>query len=127
MAQVTLNIAGHAYSVACDDGQEDRIRKLGEYLDQKVGGFARTLGPVGEPRLLLLGALVIADELAEANDALRRQRVRGSMEGHDGAAHAGLTHAGLTHDSAAVDALATGIENLAARIEAVAARLEEAS
>ena len=120
MAQVTLTINGHSYAVACDDGQEERIRKLGEYIDSKVAGFARTLGPVGEPRLLLLGALVIADELAEANDALRRQRALKSGDGHDYLQE-------LQAQEQAADALALGIENLAGRIEAVAARLEEGS
>lgn len=120
MAQVTLSINGHSYAVACDDGQEERIRKLGEYLDSKVIGFARSLGPVGEPRLMLLGALVIADELADANDALRRQRAQRIVDGHE---HGQTVP--VEPDHAAVEAIAEGIENLAARIEAVAARLED--
>lgn len=122
MVQVTLSINGHSYAVACDDGQEERIRKLGEYLDSKVGTFARSLGPVGEARLLLLGALVIADELAEANDALRRQRAQRIVDGHD---HGSGQILVPEPDQAVLDALAEGIENLAARIEAVAARFEE--
>jgi cell division protein ZapA len=108
MAQVNLTVNGRPFAVTCDDGQEARIRRLGEYVDAKVAEFVRSIGQVGEARLLLLAALVIADELAEATEALRQER----SGLHDAAA------------SAAVDAAANGIHGLAQRVEAIAARLE---
>ena len=108
MAQVSLTVNGRPFAVTCDDGQEARIRRLGEYVDAKVAEFVRSIGQVGEARLLLLSALVIADELAEATEALRQQR----SGAHDAAA------------GAAVDAAATGVHGLAQRVEALAARLE---
>jgi cell division protein ZapA len=108
MAQVSLTINGRPYVVTCDDGQEARIRRLGEYVDAKVAEFVRSVGQVGEARLLLLSALVIADELADANEALRLER--------SGAPDADA--------DAAVDAAATGVHRLAQRVEALAARLE---
>jgi cell division protein ZapA len=112
VAQVTVSINGRPYPVACDDGQEERIRGLAQYIDGKVGEFAAKLGQIGEARLLLLAGLVLADELAEATDALRRQR-RSAAVG------------GSSYGSTADGVLATGIENLAERIEAIAARLEK--
>jgi cell division protein ZapA len=114
MAQVTVTINGKTYPVACDDGQEERIRHLARYLDGKIVEFAKNLGSVGEARLLLLAGLVIADELAEANDALLRAR-RGAAAASNGQGR---------HDAAAEAVLAAGIDNLAARVEAIAARLE---
>ncbi|HZS82303.1 MAG TPA: cell division protein ZapA [Stellaceae bacterium] len=111
MAQVTLTINGRSYPVACDDGQEDRIRQLGQYIERKVAEFAAKLGQIGDARLILMAALVITDELAEATEAMRRQRQTGNGAGHD-------------RDAATEAVLAAGIESLAARIEAVAARLE---
>jgi cell division protein ZapA len=108
MAQVSLTVNGRPFAVTCDDGQEARIRRLGEYVDAKVVEFVRSVGQVGEARLLVLAALVIADELAEATEALRQAR----NGAHDAAA------------SAAVDAAANGIHGLAQRVEAIAARLE---
>jgi cell division protein ZapA len=108
MAQVSLTVNGRPFAVTCDDGQEARIRRLGEYVDAKVAEFVRSVGQVGEARLLLLAALVIADELAEATEALREER----SGVHDAAA------------STAVDAAASGIHGLAQRVEALAARLE---
>ena len=110
MGQVNLTVNGHPFTVTCDDGQETRIRRLGQYVDAKVAEFVGTLGQVGEARLLLLAALVIADELADANEALRLER-DGSR-----AAEAAAT--------AATDTAAEGIHGIAQRVEAIAARAE---
>ena len=69
MGQVTVPVNGRSYTISCDDGQEGRIRRLAQYVDAKVGEFVGTFGQVGEARLLLLAALVIADELSDANEA----------------------------------------------------------
>jgi cell division protein ZapA len=70
MGQVSVPVNGRSYSITCDDGQETRIRRLAHYIDAKVGEFVGKVGQVGEARLLLLAALVIADELSDANDVL---------------------------------------------------------
>jgi cell division protein ZapA len=113
MAQVNVTINGKSYPVACDDGQEERIRHLARYIDGKVAEFAKSLGAVGEARLLRLAGLVVADELAEANEQILRAR-RG----------AAAVNGPGRHDAAAEAVLAAGIDDLAARIEAIAARLE---
>ena len=86
MGQVTVPVNGRSYAITCDDGQEPRIRRLAQYVDAKVGEFVASVGQVGEARLLLLAALVIADELSDANDALERERKRAETvaNGRDG-------------------------------------------
>lgn len=106
MGQVSLTINGRPFAVTCDDGQEGRIRRLGQYVDAKVAEFVGSIGQIGEARLLLLTALVITDELADANEALRLER--------NGARAA----------EAATEATASGINGIAQRVEAIAARLE---
>ena len=108
MGQVNLTINSRPFAVTCDDGQEGRIRLLGQYVDAKVAEFAGNIGQVGEARLLLLAALVIADELADANEALRRER----------------SGARAAEADAAAEAAASGINGIAQRVEAIAARLE---
>jgi cell division protein ZapA len=76
MGQVSVPVNGRSYAITCDDGQETRIRRLAQYVDAKVAQFVGSVGQVGEARLLLLAALVIADELSDANDALERERNR---------------------------------------------------
>jgi cell division protein ZapA len=105
-----LTVNGRPFAVACDDGQEVRIRRLGQYVDAKVAEFVGSLGQVGEARLLLLAALVIADELADANEALRVER--------SGA------RAAEAEATAATNAAASGIHKIAQRVEAIAARAE---
>lgn len=114
MAQVMLTINGRSYPIACDDGQEDRIRQLGQYLDGKVAEFARKWGQIGDARLILMAGLVVTDELAEATEAARKLR----------RTTANPATVGQDRDAATEAVLAAGIESLAARIEAVAARLE---
>ena len=76
MGQVSVPVNGRSYAITCEDGQETRIRRLAQYVDAKVAEFVGSVGQVGEGRLLLLAALVIADELSDANDALERERKR---------------------------------------------------
>jgi cell division protein ZapA len=103
MPQVSITINGRSYPVACDEGEEGRIRDLARMIDSKVAGFARQVGQAGEARLLVLAALVLADELNEANEAAQR----------------------LGNQSAPDNAIVAGsVARLAQRIEAVAARLE---
>ena len=102
MAQITVTINGRGYPVACNDGEEQRIGELARYVDSKVKVFARDLGQIGEARLLLLAALVLADELADA-------------QAETGGAAAANGGAGK---------LAEEVETLTQRIEAIASRLE---
>ncbi|HEV8033101.1 MAG TPA: cell division protein ZapA [Stellaceae bacterium] len=108
MGQVVVKINGRDFALRCADGQEPRLRRLAQYVDAKIGEFVKTLGQVGEARLILLAALAIADELSDANDALERGS---SGEAND-----------QTTDAAAE--AASGIDNLTQRIESIAARIK---
>ena len=79
-SEVSGDDTGRTFTITCDDGQEARTRRLAQYVDAKVGQFVANVGQVGDAKLLLLTALVIADELADANDALERERNRASPE-----------------------------------------------
>lgn len=109
MPEVHLTINGRSYPVSCEEGQQPRLKELAQYLDAKTTEFQRTLGPVGEARLLVLAALVIADELADARATL------------DKAAENAAPANGVD-----TDLLAQGIDELTARIGAIADRLEMA-
>jgi cell division protein ZapA len=110
MSQVSVTVNGHPYKIECDDGQEPRIRRLAQYLDARVGEFVKNIGQVGEARLLLLAALVITDELSDANEALQQAQSR--------------HRAAETAADDAVAAATGGIHGIAQRIEALTARLD---
>lgn len=110
MGQVVVKVNGRDFALSCPDGQEPRIRRLAQYVDSKIGEFIAALGQIGEARLVLLAALVIADELSDANEALLEERSRIRFAGDS--------------ESEPSEAAASGIRGIAERIEAIAARLE---
>jgi cell division protein ZapA len=65
MATVTVEINGRPYAVGCADGQEERVRILAKQFDANVRQVAAEVGHVGDLRLFLMGALLLADELHE--------------------------------------------------------------
>ena len=69
MATVTVDINGRPYAVGCADGQEERVRILARQFDAHVRQVGREVGNVGDIRLFLMAALVLADELQEARMA----------------------------------------------------------
>jgi cell division protein ZapA len=64
MSNVTLTIGGRQYRVACADGQEDHIVRLGAAIDEKLSTMGDNAGP-NEARALLFAALLLADEIYE--------------------------------------------------------------
>ena len=63
MSNVTLQIGGRSYTVACADGEESHITSLGRSIAEKV----EQMGPGhSEARQLLFASLLLADELHEA-------------------------------------------------------------
>lgn len=66
MAEVTLSIAGRAYSVACRDGEEPHLQRLESLLARHSEGAQRASGGLNSERTLLFLALILADLLDEA-------------------------------------------------------------
>lgn len=108
MGQVQIRINGRSYEIACDDGEEDHVAELGRFIDKRVGDLAQRLGQVGDSRLLVMAALVIADELSEAYGALEDARLGELAAGRPA----------LDSDQAA------NLSALAERIDLIAAGLE---
>lgn len=94
MSDVALSIGGRSYRVACADGEEAHLQRLGAMIDEKLA----TMGPAAnqnEARALLFAALLLADEAFEA-----KQPKAGEPD------------------------FAPQLESLAARLENIAAHLE---
>jgi cell division protein ZapA len=68
MAEVTLHVGGHAYKVACRDGEEDHLRRLAAFVDGKIVEARSAVGDLSEVRQLLLAALLLADEQIDAQN-----------------------------------------------------------
>lgn len=65
MAEVTLEIGGRSYAVACRDGEEDHLIGLGRLVDAKAQDAGRAMGAMTENRHLLVTALLLADSMKE--------------------------------------------------------------
>ena len=88
MPLVNVMVNSRAYTIACDEGEENHLRELAEHVDDKVKELLGSVGQVGDQRLLLMAALLIADEHYEAVAQLRqRLQELGELEGfHDAVA-----------------------------------------
>ena len=84
MAQVDVSVNGQSYRIACEDGQEDRLVDLAAMVDEKVIGLVNQIGQVGSNRLLVMAALVIADELVDLkNEAGSSQELEDNSNQQD--------------------------------------------
>ena len=70
MAQVTIKINGYAYTVGCEDGQEEHLQAMAAEIERRIGGIRALGGQSGEARLLVLAALLMADELHDLGEVL---------------------------------------------------------
>jgi cell division protein ZapA len=107
MAQINVEVNGKPYAVGCEDGQESHLQDLARLFDHQVRQVSQDMGQLGDTRLFLMGALLLADELYDAKarlDALQAEVTR------------------LQADRSRFEGRAVGaLESAAARIEKLAA------
>jgi len=72
VGQVSVSINGRQYRMACDDGQEGHLTQLAQDLDQRIEQLRNDFGEIGDMRLTIMAALLIADEMSEQGHRLRR-------------------------------------------------------
>lgn len=102
MAQVTVQINGRNYQVACGDGEQERISGLAAFVDGKVQELVGSLGNIGDQRLLVMASLLLADELWEQREGGAPPKPSNSE----------------TKSAAAIEALADRLDQIASRLEA---------
>jgi cell division protein ZapA len=65
VAEVTLEIGGRSYAIACRDGEEAHLVGLSKLVDAKAQDASRAMGAMTENRHLLVTALLLADSFKE--------------------------------------------------------------
>jgi cell division protein ZapA len=118
MSQVTVAINGRKFRLACEDGQEGHLAQLAGELDRRIGELRTRFGEIGDSRLMLMAALLIADEFAENSTRLRQleEELASLQEARIASAeHAKATQAAI---SAALNSAAERIEGLTKRLNA---------
>ena len=119
MPLVNVTVNGRAYTIACDEGEEEHLKELAGHVDAKVRELTGSVGQVGDQKLMLMAAVLITDELLEA-----RARLEGHAKkvGELSEAHAELSgRAGQSEDRAA-----RTLEDTAKRIECIVEKLNAA-
>jgi cell division protein ZapA len=73
MGQVSVTLNGRTYRLACEEGEEERLVELSSHVKERVEQLTLEFGQVGDERLLLMTAILIADELWDTRKALEVQ------------------------------------------------------
>ena len=109
MPQVNVKINGYSYTVGCEEGQEQHLSAMSREVENRIDSIKALGGQSGEARLLVLAALLMADELHDLRieaEGLRASGSRPARARADG------------------EAAAKRLAKLAARAEQIAGELE---
>jgi cell division protein ZapA len=116
MPQVNVTIAGKAYRMACGEGEEPHLEGLAQFYDGKIEEMRQAFGEIGDMRLHVMAALMVADEVSELKQRITRLEAElAAIQGDAGAADQRL----IEVEDKAAQALVTAAE----RIEGVARSL----
>ncbi|RKQ71599.1 cell division protein ZapA [Litorimonas taeanensis] len=118
MGRVSLNINGRKYGLGCEPGEEERLMRLGQKLDDRVNAMANQFGQIGDLRLLVMAGITLLDELEDISDAVE-QKVDERIGDVRKESEKVLAHAGEAEAKAA-----EGLLKAAAQIEKIAAKIE---
>lgn len=111
MAQVTVTINGRNYVIACDEGQEAHLARLGRYLDKRAKQLTASVGQINESLLLVMVSLLVTDELSDAYGEIETLRTeRGVPSGAS-------KQQAEDYTAGRIDAVAQSIETLARSLE----------
>jgi cell division protein ZapA len=81
MGQATITINGRTYRLKCGEGEEERVLALADIVRHRVDSLAGEFAAAGDGRLLLMTALMLADELMDAQARLAHHRTESKRPG----------------------------------------------
>jgi len=118
MASVNATIAGRQFRLACEDGQEEHLQSLARDLDASIEELRQKFGEIGDTRLTVMAALVLADEKAEMAQKMRK--LEDEVVALEDARAASVERA-----RAASDAVVGAFNSAAERIEGITRKLNQ--
>jgi cell division protein ZapA len=118
MPTVNATIAGRQFRLACEDGQEEHLQMLARDMDERIERLRRQFGEIGDTRLTVMAALMVADELSEAAHKMRR--VEEELNGLRDARVVASDRA-----KAASDAVVGAFNSAAERLEGITKKLNQ--
>jgi cell division protein ZapA len=115
LAHVTVKINGYAYTVGCEDGQEQHLLAMAQQVESRIESIKTLGGNTGEARLLVLAALLMADEIHD---------MRIELEGLRAAAAASAKTPRAKGEGKADPEVTRKLGRLTVRAEEIAASME---
>ena len=74
MANINIKFNNKDYLLSCEDGQEENLKELADYLDTKYNELKKNLGNIGESKLLLITAIKMVDEYFDLNKKVNSKK-----------------------------------------------------
>ena len=74
MANINIKFNNKDYLLSCEDGQEENLKELADYLDTKYKELKKNLGNIGESRLMLITAIKMVDEYFDLNKKVNSKK-----------------------------------------------------
>ena len=74
MANINIKFNNKDYLLSCEDGQEENLKELVEYLDSKYNELKKNLGNIGESKLMLITAIKMVDEYFDLNKKVNSKK-----------------------------------------------------
>jgi cell division protein ZapA len=120
MAHVSVTINGRQFRMACDDGQEDHLLKLAAEVNAKVDQLKGAFGEIGDTRLTVMAAIMVADEMADTRRRLKAAEAELAALRDTRALMAERAQEREASVAAALDEAAASIERLTAQLTGLA-------
>ncbi|MEQ9041568.1 MAG: cell division protein ZapA [Silicimonas sp.] len=71
MPEVTVEIGGRPFNVACQEGEEHFLHAAASLLDDEAKSLMDQIGRLPEARMLLMAGLMLADKTAGTQDQIK--------------------------------------------------------
>ncbi len=71
MSHINVTINGRQYRMACEEGEEARLLRLAESFETRITSLRGKFGEIGDQRLTVMAALMVADELTDATTRIQ--------------------------------------------------------
>ena len=65
MTELEISIGGRIFSVACENEEQDKVKRAAALINEEADSIQAQLGRLPEAKMLLLSALMIADRLVD--------------------------------------------------------------
>ncbi|SDH06261.1 cell division protein ZapA [Pelagibacterium luteolum] len=118
MAEVSVEINGRKFRMACEDGQETHLSSLATRFNRYIDEYKGTFGEIGDNRLVVMAGIAVVDELVEAERKIQQlssELATVTRAGSDVAAEAESMEAKfaakLSDVARRIESIATAVDN----------------